>query len=117
MKKTTILLSLIILLTTTCGLILSCSVRKSEPVKGKNFQPQNESVRNGERVYMAYCHKCHPGGESGLGPAINSNPAPQFIKRFQMRHGLGVMPPFRKSESSRSDLRAISKYLTAWNRY
>ena len=64
---------------------------------------------------MAYCQKCHPSGEAGLGPSINANPAPQFIKRFQMRHGLGVMPGFKKDEISKSDLHDISKYLKAWN--
>ena len=94
-----------------------CSMRKSEPVKGKYFTPDNQEVTNGERVYMMHCQKCHPGGEAGLGPSINANPAPQFIKRFQMRHGLGVMPSFKKDEISKSDLRDISKYLKAWKRY
>lgn len=101
------------------GLVLltNCSMRKSEPVKGKYFTPVSEEVLNGERVYMMHCQKCHPGGEAGLGPSINANPAPQFIKRFQMRHGLGVMPSFKKDEISKADLRNISKYLKAWKRY
>jgi mono/diheme cytochrome c family protein len=94
-----------------------CAMRKSEPLQQKSFTPKNEQVRQGEVLYMAHCQKCHPAGEAGLGPAINSNPAPQFIKRFQMRHGLGVMPAFSKSELSKSDLRAISKYLRAWKHY
>jgi mono/diheme cytochrome c family protein len=66
---------------------------------------------------MAHCQKCHPGGEGGLGPALNSNPAPQFIYRFQMRHGLGVMPAFKKDEISKRDLKDISKYLKAWKHH
>lgn len=81
------------------------------------FTPSNDRIANGEKVYMAHCHKCHPAGESGLGPSLNSNPAPQFIKRFQMRHGLGVMPGFKKDEISKSDLHDISKYLKAWKHY
>lgn len=92
-------------------------MRKSEPVKEKTFAPAHAQVQRGEAVYMAYCHKCHPAGEAGLGPAINSNPAPQFVKRFQMRHGLGVMPPFKRDEISRADLHAVSKYLRAWKHY
>lgn len=95
----------------------ACVVRKSEPITQKSFAPDDERVANGERLYMVYCQKCHPAGEGGLGPAINSNPAPQFIKRFQMRHGLGVMPPFKKAEISKKDLRDISKYLHAWKHY
>jgi mono/diheme cytochrome c family protein len=95
--------------------IFSCASRKSEPVVQKEFVAENARVANGERVYMIYCQKCHPGGgEAGLAPALNSNPAPQFIKRFQMRHGLGAMPGFSKEEISRLDLRDISKYLKAW---
>ncbi|HYF31732.1 MAG TPA: cytochrome c [Chitinophagaceae bacterium] len=97
--------------------IQSCASRKAEAIKGKQFVPANARVANGERMYMMHCDKCHPGGEAGLGPAINSNPAPQFIKRFQMRHGLGVMPAFKKNEISKKDLRDISKFLRAWKHY
>ena len=56
-------------------------------------------------------------GEGGLGPSINANPAPQFIKRFQMRHGLGVMPSFKKDEITPKDLHDISMFLHAWKTY
>ncbi|WP_291910971.1 cytochrome c [Chitinophaga sp. CB10] len=98
------------------GLLAACASRKSEPVKQREFSPTGRVAR-GEEIYMVYCDKCHPGGEAGLGPAISSNPAPQFIKRFQMRHGLGVMPSFKKEEISKKDLRDISKYLHAWKHY
>jgi len=97
--------------------ISSCAVRKSEPITGIEFVPKNDRVANGERMFMVHCEKCHPGGEGGLGPAINSNPAPGFIKRFQMRHGLGVMPAFKKDEISTKDLRDISRWLRAWKHY
>lgn len=95
----------------------SCVTRKAEPLVQKTFVPSSESIANGERVYMANCQKCHPGGEGGLGPSILANPAPQFIKRFQVRHGLGVMPSFKKNEISKTDLRDISKYLRSWKSY
>lgn len=95
----------------------SCALRKSEPVKGKAFTPDSEEVARGEQVYMVHCQKCHPAGEAGLGPALNSNPAPQFLKRFQVRHGLGVMPGFSKNEISKRDLGAVSKYMKAWKHY
>ena len=96
--------------------IISCAIRRSEPVKQRSFTPSSE-VAHGEKVYMSYCHKCHPSGEAGLGPAINSNPAPMFLKRFQVRHGLGVMPAFKEDALSKSDLDAIVKYLKAWKNY
>jgi mono/diheme cytochrome c family protein len=66
---------------------------------------------------MANCQKCHPSGESGLGPSLNSSPAPSFLKRYQMRHGLGVMPSFSKKELSKNDLHDISRFLHAWKSY
>lgn len=94
-----------------------CSSRKSEPIKGRVFGMSDAGVVNGEKAFMKHCDKCHPGGEAGLGPAVNSNPAPQFIKRFQMRHGLGVMPSFTGEEISKADLQDISKYLKALRSY
>jgi mono/diheme cytochrome c family protein len=102
------------LLMTTCA---SCGSRKSEPLKQKTFASKDAQVINGEKVFMVHCQKCHPGGEAGLGPALNSNPAPQFVKRFQMRHGLGVMPSFTTDEIPKKDLHDISKYLGAWKKY
>ena len=92
-------------------------MRKAEPLTQKTFVPANARIANGERIFMIHCQKCHPGGEGGLGPAINSNPAPQFVKRFQMRHGLGVMPAFKKGEITKKDLHDVSKYLRAWKAY
>ena len=71
-------------------------------------------VLNGQKVFMAHCNKCHPGGEGGLGPSITGNIASQFVKRFQTRHGLGVMPSFKQEEISTSDLHDVSKFLSAW---
>ncbi len=93
-------------------LFASCSVRRSEPTTGP-LDLKSEALKNGEAQYMIYCQKCHPIGESGLGPALNSNPAPKFAKRFQVRHGLGVMPSFSKEEISNDDLDDILAYITA----
>ena len=97
--------------------VASCAIRRSEPVKQRNFVAANAEVAHGEQVYMSYCHKCHPSGESGLGPSINSSPAPNFLKKFQVRHGLGVMPSFKKDELSQKDLHDIVKFISAWKSY
>ena len=107
----------ILLLSTSLLMMNSCSVRRAEPLTGKSFVPSNERIANGQRIFMANCNKCHPGGEGGLGPSINGNPAPQLIKRFQMRHGLGVMPAFKKDAITKKDLHDISKYLHASKNY
>jgi len=105
---------LIVLLCIGIFLVTECGIRKSEPVTGKVFVPANEQVAHGEQLYMMYCQKCHPAGEGGVGLAINPVPVPQFVKRFQVRHGLGVMPSFKKDEISEPDLKDISKYMKAW---
>jgi mono/diheme cytochrome c family protein len=117
MKKIITIMTVVLAITGSTCIVPSCVARKAEPIKRKSFTPENDRVANGERVYMMHCQKCHPGGEGGLGPSINANPAPQFIKRFQSRHGLGVMPPFKKNEISKQDLRDMSKYIRAWKSY
>jgi mono/diheme cytochrome c family protein len=102
---------------TLIGVQPGCSSRKSEPLKGKTLDDSNSHVKNGEETFMKHCQKCHPGGEGGLGPALNSNPAPQFVKRFQVRHGLGVMPSFTNDEISKADLHDISAYLKTLKSY
>lgn len=95
----------------------SCVVRRSEPLTGKAFTTISSNIANGEQVFMRHCQKCHPAGESGLGPTINGTPAPGFVKRFQVRHGLGVMPAFSRNEISKADLHDITAYLKAWKNY
>jgi mono/diheme cytochrome c family protein len=50
--------------------------------------------RHGQALFHQFCHQCHPNGDAGLGPAINSNPAPMAAFRLQVRNGLGAMPSF-----------------------
>ncbi len=86
----------------------ACVYRKSAPV-AEPLAVEGESVKNGQIHFMHHCQKCHPQGEGGLGPAINH--VPGFAKRFQIRHGLGVMPAFKKEEISKKDLQDILAYL------
>lgn len=86
----------------------ACVYRKSAPLK-EPLAVEGESVKNGQIHFMHHCQKCHPQGEGGLGPAINH--VPGFAKRFQIRHGLGVMPAFKKEQISKKDLQDILAYL------
>jgi mono/diheme cytochrome c family protein len=92
-------------------LLLSCSSRRMPPVAAA--RTKGEKISNGQQKYMQYCQKCHPAGEAGLGPALSNNPAPGFVKRFQVRHGLGVMPSFKKDVISKRDVKDIMRYLRA----
>lgn len=87
----------------------ACSSRKSMPLEGP--LSLSEAEHKGELVFMQHCQRCHPGGEAGLGPAIN--PAPSFAKRFQIRHGLGAMPSFDASLISDKELDNVLSYLKA----
>ena len=98
--------AIIILCTILC---LACTARRM-PATSES-KKENASLAHGRDKYMQYCQKCHPMGEAGLGPALNNNPAPGFIKRFQVRHGLGAMPAFKADVISRNDLNHIMRYL------
>ncbi len=91
--------------------MLSCAVRKTEPISGEVVSSTSPHIANGERLFMHYCYQCHPSGESGLGPSVTT--VPGFLTRFQARHGLGVMPGFDKDLLSKQDLKDIAAYLKA----
>jgi mono/diheme cytochrome c family protein len=93
-------------------LLANCSARRSEPLVGvlPVLSPQ---VAQGQKIFMAQCHQCHPGGEAGLGPAINNKPLPAFAIRFQVRYGWGAMPAFSQDQISDVELDAVVAYLRA----
>ena len=94
-----------IALMSACG-----SARRSEPIKG-SVQISEPRIERGRTVFMAKCNYCHPGGEAGLGPAINDKPLPAFLMKIQIRTGLGAMPAFPPSEMSEADVDAVIAYL------
>ena len=102
-----LLLVALVAIAAGCG-----SARRSEPLVGA-FRPSSATVARGERVFMANCHQCHPGGEAGLGPAINNKPLPGALIRLQVREGLGAMPAFAANEISNADLDALLAYIRA----
>lgn len=97
-------------------LSLSCSARRGEPVKGP-LPIRSVAVAGGQKVFMRECHQCHPGGEAGLGPAINNKPLPGFMIRLQVRHGIGAMPAFSQSEISPKELDELVEFLKALRRH
>ena len=94
-----------------CLALVSCATpRQSEPRTGA-FRPANEQVARGETIFFRYCAKCHDAGHSGLGPGIL--PVPDFLIRFQVRHGLGVMPAFDRRVLPDDQLDDLLRYLAA----
>jgi mono/diheme cytochrome c family protein len=88
------------------------SSRRSEPLVGA-FVPQGEAQVRGEHVFFEFCHQCHPGGEAGLGPALNATILPDAAIRTQVREGLGAMPAFSESELPNRELDELIAYLSA----
>jgi mono/diheme cytochrome c family protein len=102
-----------ILLALVCAVAIACSsARRGEPIAGP-MTALDPSAQRGERVFMERCNKCHPGGEAGLGPALNDKPFPSFLVRFQVRHGLGAMPSFSEERISDEQLDDVLEYLGA----
>lgn len=72
---------------------------------------QDPQLARGRQVFMRNCHQCHPHGEAGLGPAVNTMYAPAFLIRTQVRRGLGAMPAFPESVLSAEELDALVRYI------
>jgi mono/diheme cytochrome c family protein len=94
------------------GLTVGCGqARRSEPLMGP--LTLQSDAEQGRTTFMKYCQPCHPGGEAGLGPSLNDKALPTFLKKFQVRQGIGSMPSFSKAEISDQQLDDIMAYLKA----
>lgn len=91
-------------------IISSCSGPKKAPSPEPVNMPTAQ-LEDGRVLYNQYCQQCHPGGMAGLGPAIINKPLPKFLMRFQIRHGLGVMPDFDEDLLSDNQVKNIARYL------
>lgn len=91
-------------------LMAACSPRRGVPYT-EPLQANSAEVQKGMVLFDSYCSPCHPGGSSGLGPAINNKPLPGFLIRFQIRHGVGAMPAFSEEVISDEQSKMIVAYL------
>ena len=107
------LLALFILLLAPLG----CrSIRRGEPIQGV-LDVSDPKIARGQKVFARNCSMCHPGGEGGLGPALNNVYYPRWLMKIQVRTGLGVMPSFDKHVISPEDLDALVNYSLANRRH
>lgn len=90
---------------TGCG-----SVRRNMPTAAAAPLP-DPKLERGRTAFAERCHKCHPGGEGGLGPALNNKPLPGFLIKTQTRFGLGAMPAFTRQALPPDELDDIVAYL------
>ena len=108
---------LLMLASVAFAFITGClSARRGEPLHGP-IQLSNVKAQHGQVVFMRNCQKCHPGGDAGLGPAINNKPLPKFLMKFQVRHGLGAMPSFSKDRIASADLDDLMAYIKQIRKY
>lgn len=85
-----------------------------------------DTLARGKAVYEYWCQTCHGAGDQYPGtvalgvkyrgqiPAAleeRTDLVPEFVKTF-VRNGVSVMPFFRKTEISDSDLDALALYLS-----
>lgn len=91
-------------------LAAGCSSQMKPPGQD-SMQGQSEKVMKGQEVFMKNCNTCHPAGRKGLGPAIANKPIPGFMIRYQVRKGLGVMPPFDKQHLSEEEMDQLVAFI------
>jgi mono/diheme cytochrome c family protein len=106
----------VVLLLAGLAVVTACSARRSEPIVGP-LPIADEHVLRGQQVFMQQCHQCHPGGEAGLGPAINNKPLPGFLIKLQVRQGFGAMPAFTEHHLSSEELDDVVTYLKALRKH
>lgn len=88
------------------------------------------AVKAGDAVFQKWCAPCHGRGPDKPGTVAlqalykGAKPAeledrtdltPDLVK-FYVRHGVSIMPPFRKTEVSDADLAALSAYIARTKR-
>ena len=94
---------------------LTSAGRRGEPF-APPFVASNPAVVRGELLFARHCDQCHPGGEAGLGPAINNDPTPAVAIKAQVRLGVGAMPGFTESRLSASELDDLVSFVLAFRR-
>lgn len=90
----------------------AANVRRGEPMS-RPMAIDSPELKLGQRVFMAKCQTCHPGGEGGIGVALNNKPLPEALIKLQVRLGLSAMPAFGEDEISNEELDALAAYVVA----
>ncbi|HEX8520607.1 MAG TPA: cytochrome c [Tepidisphaeraceae bacterium] len=98
----------ILCITVGCG-----SARREQPLGARNPALDDPKLAQGKILFDQNCYQCHPGGATGLGPALNNKPAPAAAIKTQVRAGLGAMPKFTKEELSDDQLDQLVAYVKA----
>ncbi|MGI9174648.1 MAG: c-type cytochrome [Rhodothermales bacterium] len=92
------------------------SARRGMPVQPP-LEVSSVRVAEGQRVFMQFCNGCHPGGEAGVGVALNNKPLPGLAIHLQVRNGFGAMPAFSEEVIGDAQLDALIAYLKELRRH
>lgn len=106
--KLALMLAMLALVLGVAGCI---SARRGEPVAGP--LRTDDAAARGRVLYARFCDQCHPGGDAGLGPALNNKPLPGFMIKTQVRAGMGVMPKFPERVINAEQLDDVVAYIKA----
>ena len=90
---------------------LGCGSARRGPLAGAPVTPDTVAEKRGERLFFKHCSRCHPGGEAGLGPALNNKPLPELAIETQIRQGIGAMPAFSEDQLSEQQVEAIAEFV------
>jgi (+)-pinoresinol hydroxylase len=102
------------------GLVAAAAIFLVSPVRAEPPAPV------GNAVYQKWCAPCHdpginhPGTHALMAKYQGTKPAvllertdlPATVVKHFVRHGISVMPQFRKTEISDSELDALATYLS-----
>ena len=106
-----------------CAVGLMLSAALSLPVIADELAPE---FATGRGVYVKWCAPCHapgithPGTHALMtkyqgmksGVLLEWTDLPASTVKYTVRHGISVMPQFRKTEISDADLDALARYLS-----
>jgi mono/diheme cytochrome c family protein len=91
--------------------LFACGPQRRGELVGAPVTPDTVAEHRGERLFFQHCSKCHPGGEAGLGPALNDKPLPEIAIETQIRKGVGAMPAFSAHHLKDEEVEAITKFV------
>ncbi|HEX8517085.1 MAG TPA: cytochrome c [Bacteroidia bacterium] len=109
MKKVIIISSFLVIAT----MWVSCSARR---IESEMTEIQSKEIQEGRLVFKNNCQKCHPNGESGVGPPLNNIHLPSALTKARIRSRAfllytGRMPDFKKDEISKKEMKALLAYI------
>lgn len=113
MKAKAVIISLSLII-----FILSMAACSSRRTKTDMKTSEDPGLMAGRLIYKDKCQKCHPDGEGGVGPPLNSIHLPKFLIKAKVRSRAllvytGRMPAFDKHEISKKEMRELLQFVKA----